>query len=132
VRESTSEQTTEGIRITAHAWFSIGDSNPDLGHFLFKYKIRVENVGTEAAQLMTRHWIVLDAEHRRHDVRGEGVVGRQPRLEPGEHFEYTSSVPLETTWGTMEGSYQMKRDDDRTFDAAIGRFLLMPQAVEAG
>ncbi len=131
MRESSSQATTEGIRVTAKARFLAGESSPDQGHYLFVYRIRLENVGEEPAQLVSRHWIILDAEHRRRDVRGEGVVGKQPRLEPGQEFEYTSSVPLETPWGTMEGSYQMRRDDGRSFDAAIARFLLLPQEVGA-
>lgn len=130
--ENEARATTAGIRITARAQFVERESNPAENHYLFVYRIRIENAGEAPAQLLSRHWIVLDANHERFDVRGEGVIGKQPRLAPGEEFSYTSTVPLKTPWGTMEGSYQMVRDDGELFDARIPRFLLTPAAQSLG
>jgi ApaG protein len=102
------------------------DSNPDQKQYIFAYRITITNEGTETARLLSRHWVIIDADNHREEVRGEGVVGKQPEIPPGEKFEYTSGCPLRTSWGTMEGTYQMERADKRKFRAQIGRFFLVP------
>ena len=96
------------------------------GRWAFSYTVRIENVGEAAAQLRSRHWIILDGNGRREDVRGEGVVGKQPVLQPGDTFEYSSGAVLQAPHGSMRGTYQMVREDGDTFDAVIAPFPLMP------
>jgi len=120
-----SDTTTEGIRIQAAARFVPDESSPDDGRFMFAYRVVITNEGDEPAQLLARHWVILDADNNRQDVRGPGVVGEQPELAPGESFEYVSGCPLPTSWGTMEGAYTMQRASGERFDAAIGRFFLV-------
>ncbi len=97
--------------------------------YLFMYEVTITNDADSpmGVQLRHRHWIVVDADGERRDVKGEGVVGRQPHLAPGESFTYASSCPLPTPWGTMEGTYQMAADDGRTFDVAVARFYLVSE-----
>ena len=99
-------------------------SIPDDDRYVFAYTIRIHNVGEVPARLVSRHWLITDANGKVQEVRGEGVVGEQPWLRPGEHFEYTSGAVLETPLGTMRGSYQMLADDGTTFDAMIDPFTL--------
>ena len=127
-RPPGSDTTTRGIRVQAAAQYMPSESDPSSGRFLYAYKIRLVNEGTQRAKLRARHWIILDADNRREDVRGAGVVGEQPDLGPGESFEYTSQCPLKTRWGTMEGSYTFERDDGSKFEAEVGRFFLVPSA----
>ncbi|MBA3032540.1 MAG: Co2+/Mg2+ efflux protein ApaG [Gammaproteobacteria bacterium] len=105
-------------------------SAPDAGRYFFAYTITVTNSGTVAAQLISRHWIITDADGKVEEVRGLGVVGHQPLLKPGETFEYTSGCPLATPVGTMSGSYQMVADDGLRFEAAVPEFVLaMPRTL---
>ena len=127
-RPASSDTATEGIRVQAAAQYMPGDSNPEQRQYIYAYKIRITNEGTRRAKLRSRHWIILDADNQREDVRGPGVVGKQPDLGPGESFEYMSGCPLRTKWGTMEGTYTMEREDGSTFEAVIGRFFLVPTA----
>lgn len=120
-----SETTTEGIRVHAAARYVPDSSDPDRQHYFFAYTITITNEGDDPARLMSRHWVIKDADNHREDVRGPGVIGESPRLEKGQCFRYESACPLPTAWGTMEGSYQMRRDDGSTFDAQIGRFFLV-------
>jgi ApaG protein len=99
-------------------------SIPEDDRYVFAYTIRINNVGQVPAQLLSRHWLITDANGQVQEVRGEGVVGEQPRLRPGEHFEYTSGAVLETPLGTMRGSYRMVADDGTPFDAVIDPFTL--------
>jgi ApaG protein len=99
-------------------------SDPESEVYLFAYTIRVHNSGEAAAQLMSRHWIITDGNGKIEEVRGAGVVGEQPRLAPGEAFEYTSGCPLRTPCGTMRGSYQCVGDDGTAFDVPIPEFML--------
>ena len=92
--------------------------------FLFAYTITIENTGTIAAKLLNRKWLITDANNKVQEVYGEGVVGEQPHLQPGEHFTYTSSAMLDTPVGQMEGHYEMMADDQTTFDAPIPMFSL--------
>jgi len=104
---STSEALTHGIRVRVEASFVPERSRPADGHWFFAYTITIANEGDEPAQLLSRHWVITDAEGRVEEVRGPGVVGQQPRLAPGQSFEYTSFCPLRTPFGTMHGTYQM-------------------------
>ena len=120
----SSEASTEGVRVRARARYSPERSDPARSSWFFLYTIRITNEGSLAAQLLSRHWIITDATGKVEEVRGPGVVGAQPNLEPGESFEYTSGCPLQTPFGSMRGSFQMLRDDDSHFDAEIGLFEL--------
>ena len=124
-----SDVTTEGIRIRVGAQYLPDRSDPVIGQFIYAYRVLISNEGTQSAQLLSRHWIILDAENDRRDVRGEGVVGEQPKLAPGESFEYVSGCHMPTEWGTMEGSFQFIREDGELFDAQVGRFFLAPTAA---
>ena len=99
-------------------------SSPEDDRFVFAYTVTIRNTGNLAAKLLTRHWIINDANGNVQEVHGEGVVGEQPYLRPGESFEYTSGTVIETPVGSMEGSYQMVTDDGFTFDADIPAFTL--------
>ncbi len=114
------------IDIDVSTNFIAEQSTPDDGRFVYAYTITIHNRGERAAQLLSRHWIVTDAREGRQEVQGMGVVGEQPRLEPGESFTYTSGVILETEIGTMEGSYQMRTDSGDIFEAPIPTFALVP------
>jgi ApaG protein len=99
-------------------------SDETAGRYVFAYTITITNSGKAAAQLISRHWIITDAEEKVQEVRGLGVVGEQPLLKPGESFEYTSGTSLATPYGTMRGSYQMVAEDGERFDAEIPEFVL--------
>ena len=119
-----STTTTEGIRITVKPAYWPERSAPESSHYAFMYTVEIANVGSEPAQLRTRHWVITDANGKIEEVRGEGVVGKQPRLGPGERFEYTSWAMLRTPFGSMRGSYQMVRPGGRQFDVRIAEFAL--------
>ncbi len=119
-----SDAKTEGVHVSVSARYSEEHSNPLANHWFFLYTIRITNEGDEQVQLLSRHWIITDATGEVREVQGEGVVGKQPVLAPGETFEYTSGCPLETPFGTMEGTYQMVREDRSPFEARIARFEL--------
>jgi ApaG protein len=104
--------------------FLADQSDPDKNHYVFAYTITVTNTGSVAAQLISRHWIITDAEHRVQEVKGQGVVGKQPVLKPGESFEYTSGTSIPTAVGTMRGSYRMVAEDGLAFDVPIAPFTL--------
>jgi len=124
-----SDTITEGIRICAAAQFLPDESNPDAPYFLFMYRIVLRNESDQRVKLLSRHWVIRDAYNEREDVRGAGVVGEYPLLRPGEKYEYTSTCPLRTSWGTMEGAYEFEVcDTGRTFEVNIGRFFLVPSA----
>jgi ApaG protein len=127
----TSEATTRGIRVRTESSYVPERSDPDEQNWFFLYNIEIVNEGSETAQLLARHWIITDANGVVHEVRGPGVVGKQPVLGPGESFAYTSACPLDTPFGTMHGTYQMVTDAGEQFDAEIAPFLLgVPQAVQ--
>lgn len=113
-----------GVQVSVIPWFDAEQSDPQARQFVFRYRITIANRGRLWAKLISRHWIIVDADARRHVVRGEGVVGRQPELHPGQSFEYTSFCPLSTRWGTMEGSFLLRREDDQLFEVDIPRFYL--------
>jgi ApaG protein len=105
-------------------------SRPDEDKFLFAYTVTIKNTGDVAAQLISRHWIITDANNKVEEVQGPGVVGEQPVLKPGEAFEYTSGCPIATPVGSMRGSYQCVAEDGTRFEAPIPEFLLsMPRTL---
>jgi ApaG protein len=104
-------------------------SEPRERRYVFAYTITIRNEGQVAARLMTRHWIITDADGRVQEVRGDGVVGEQPHLEPGQGFRYSSGAVIETPVGVMHGSYQMLADDGERFDAPITPFRLAKPGV---
>lgn len=118
------------IEVRVETQYLSDQSEPETGRHLFSYTITVTNTGTVAAQLISRHWIITDAEEQVQEVRGLGVVGHQPLLRPGQSFQYTSGCALATPVGTMKGSYQMTAEDGVQFDAAIPEFVLsMPRIL---
>ena len=118
------------IEILPVAHFIPEQSDPDDNRYLFAYTITIRNVGEVPAQLVSRHWIITDAHDTVQEVRGLGVVGKQPLLKPGESFQYTSGSALSTPVGTMKGSYQMVAEDGTHFDAEIPEFTLaMPRVL---
>ena len=115
---------TRQIEVTVEPNFLPGRSSVEKSEYFWSYTIVITNSGKEKVQLQTRHWIITDATGRRHEVRGEGVIGEQPVLAPGERFEYTSGVPLPTTSGFMTGSYQMVSESGERFEIAVPTFSL--------
>jgi ApaG protein len=101
-----------------------GHSNPEEQQFVFAYTVTIRNTGERTAKLISRHWIITDANNQVEVVQGDGVVGEQPVLKPGESFEYTSGCPLQTPVGSMRGSYQCVGDDGTAFEASIPEFVL--------
>lgn len=116
--------TTRSIEVSVEPFYLAEQSEPDKERWVFGYRVRIENAGGETVQLLTRHWKITDALGRVVEVRGEGVVGEQPRLEPGEAFQYTSGTPLPTPTGIMAGTYQMVTEDGDRFDVTIPAFSL--------
>jgi len=122
--------TTDGIKVEVTSRYVPERSAPPEDLYFFAYKVKVSNDGREPARLVNRHWIITDADGEVEQVHGPGVVGEQPRLEPGESFEYTSGFPLPTPRGSMRGTYEMWRDDGRRFKAEIAPFALeMPHTL---
>lgn len=119
-----SEPAKYDIRISARTTYLSEQSDEAAGRYVFAYTITITNAGSIPAQLISRHWIITDANNLVQEVRGQGVVGAQPRLKPGESFEYSSGSMLATPVGTMRGSYQMVADDGLRFDAPIPEFTL--------
>ena len=124
-----SDTTTRGIRIRVRSEFLPNKSSPRDNTYVFQYHVRIDNTGTETAQLISREWIITDAEGEVQRVTGPGVVGEQPVLPPGGAFEYTSFCPLPTSMGTMQGSYTMRTRGGERFDAAISPFTLAVPGV---
>jgi ApaG protein len=118
------------ITVSAQANYVPEQSNADEGRFVFAYTITITNTGAVAARLISRHWIITDSDNKVQEVRGLGVVGEQPLLQPQESFEYTSGAAIATPVGTMRGSYQMVAEDGNSFDAPIPEFMLsMPRVL---
>jgi ApaG protein len=117
---------TDGVRVSVETIYQPEYSNPANDHFMFAYKINIENVGNNAVQLMRRHWSIFDSNGTQREVEGEGVVGLQPIIEPGQSHEYVSGCNLKTDMGSMKGEYQMLRlMDDVLFDVKIPEFYLI-------
>ena len=124
VAETTSAALTEGIRVRVQSQYLPDQSEPASDRYVFAYTITISNESTFTAQLRTRHWIITDGRGGVEEVKGDGVVGEQPRLSPGQSFQYTSGCVLTTPIGTMHGTYRMWRDDGSFFDAVIAPFSL--------
>ena len=117
----------EGIRVDVETTFMAEQSDPERSKYVFSYTITIRNEGSLPARLLARHWIITHANGKVQEVRGDGVVGEQPYLKPGQGFRYSSGATLETPVGVMQGSYQMIAEDGRRFDAPIAPFrLAMP------
>jgi ApaG protein len=119
-----STATSEGIRVNVRSVYVPEQSSPRARRYVFVYTVNIANEGDTAAQLRSRHWVITDGDGRVEEVRGPGVVGQQPLLNPGDHFEYTSGCVLTTPRGEMRGSYQMYRPDGTSFEANIAPFTL--------
>lgn len=124
-----SSAVTEGIEVSVRSEFRADRSAPAQARFLYTYTVRISNGGPGGAQLLRRHWIITDARGEREEVKGDGVIGQQPRIEPGQSFQYTSFCVLKTPLGQMRGTYTMQREDGTTFDAEIAPFALAVPAA---
>jgi ApaG protein len=118
------EKEIPEITISVKTVYLPGRSNPEENRYFFAYTVTIRNDGNLQARLLSRHWIITDSNGDRQEVRGEGVVGKQPVLDPGESFEYTSGTFLPTPVGTMKGSYQMIASEGTIFEAVIPEFVL--------
>ncbi|MDH5393145.1 MAG: Co2+/Mg2+ efflux protein ApaG [Gammaproteobacteria bacterium] len=118
------------IKVSVQSFYIKEQSSPEDDQYVFAYKVNIHNTGTVAAKLISRHWIITDSDGKTQEVSGEGVIGEQPYLSPGDHFEYTSGTHMDTPVGSMQGSYQMLADDGVKFDAEIPAFsLALPTAL---
>lgn len=127
--DASSEKTTHNVKVQALSQYIPERSDPHLGEYFFAYTIQITNLGSIPVQLLGRHWIITDGQGRKQEVKGEGVVGEQPLIPPGESFQYSSFCPLETPTGTMQGTYQMifveAGKHGGNFDIEIPRFFLI-------
>lgn len=122
--------TTRGVQVTVTPRFAPERSDPERSQYFWAYTVEIVNLGAETVQLKSRHWLITDALGRIQEVRGAGVVGEQPILPPGAHFEYTSGVPLPTSTGIMEGSYSLVTEGGEIFSAEVPAFSLdLPDAA---
>lgn len=121
---TTSTSITDGIRVSVTSRYIPEQSVPRLKRFVWAYTIRIVNESASPAKLVSRHWVIVDATQKVEEVRGPGVVGETPRLEPGQTFQYTSGCVLQTSRGTMRGEYQMVRDDGAELEVEIAPFAL--------
>ena len=118
------------IEVSAKAEYVASQSRPEDEHYVFAYHITIRNTGSEPAQLISRHWVITDGNGKMQEVHGQGVIGEQPLLAPGESFRYTSGCVMETPVGTMHGSYQMLARDGHRFNATIAPCMLaMPRIL---
>ncbi len=120
-----SDTLTRGVRVVVEPTYLVEESDPSRRMFIFAYRVTITNESGGALALQSRRWDIIDGDGEREEVRGPGVIGQQPRLAPGESFSYTSHCPLQTSWGTMEGSYLFNTDAGERFEAAIDRFYLV-------
>ncbi|MEM8987557.1 MAG: Co2+/Mg2+ efflux protein ApaG [Pseudomonadota bacterium] len=118
------EQITDGVRVSVESDYLEDQSAPEDHRYVWSYTVRIENETDDAVRLVTRYWKITDANGGTQEVRGSGVVGEQPRLEPGERYEYTSGAPLSTPSGIMVGQYQMERDNGDLFQVEVPPFSL--------
>ncbi len=117
------------IEINVETTYLSNESNPDQNKYYFLYTVLIKNKSKKNAKLLSRHWIITDDNGKIQDVKGEGVIGEQPDIKPGEEFQYTSGTMIETSLGTMRGSYHMIDDEDNYFDASIPEFVLSTPRV---
>ncbi|MCF6191424.1 MAG: Co2+/Mg2+ efflux protein ApaG [Cocleimonas sp.] len=118
------DEVNYDIRVSVSTQYIEAESNSEASRFVFAYTITITNQGKLSAKLLSRHWIITDANSRVQEVKGKGVIGEQPYIKPGQSFQYTSGTMLETPVGSMQGIYQMVADDDHYFDAIIEPFSL--------
>ena len=118
------EKTTQEISVTVHPFYLDDQSAPDEEHYVWAYRVSIENCGEKTVQLINRHWRITDKMGRLQEVKGPGVVGEQPTLKPGDTYEYTSGTPLPTPSGIMMGSYEMESEEGVRFDVEIPAFSL--------
>ncbi len=124
------DDATYQLAVEVSTRFLDDQSQPNDNRYVFAYTISMQNAGSVPARLVSRHWVITDANGKVEEVRGEGVVGEQPWMRPGDRFEYTSGAVIETAVGTMQGSYQLVADDGTRFDAAIPQFTLsVPRVI---
>lgn len=127
---STQKSTQASFEVFVKALYVPGESKPEQGYHFFAYRISIKNSGSLAAQLVSRHWRITDALGRVEEVRGPGVVGLQPRIQPGQTFEYESACPLSTSSGSMTGRYHMVDDQGENFSVEVPEFyLIAPEAL---
>jgi len=119
-----SDAVTAGVRVKVRSVYLSDRSDPVHDHWMHAYEVTLSNEGGRPARLLSRHWIITNSHGVQDHVRGQGVVGETPRLEPGESFQYTSGCPLDTPMGTMHGSFRMERDDGTLFDVDVAPFTL--------
>ncbi len=119
-----SEISENSIDVNVSAHYVEGQSEPSRNRYVFSYTITITNFGNRPAQLISRHWIITDADGNQQEVHGDGVVGEQPKMEPGEGFRYTSGAILKTPVGSMQGTYHMVDDEGNKFEAPIAAFTL--------
>lgn len=124
VRKAKYTATTRQICVTVCPTYLNEHSAPEDSHFVWAYHVTIQNLGAETVQLLRRHWKITDARGELHEVRGPGVIGEQPRLEPGDSYEYTSGTPLTTPSGIMVGTYSMENERGEGFDIDIPAFSL--------
>ena len=121
---------TNQIKIHVETTYLTNESNPDDNKYYFLYTVLIKNNSKKRAKLLSRHWIIKDDNGKVQDVKGEGVIGEQPDIRPGDEFQYTSGTMIETSFGTMRGSYHMIDDEDNYFDAVIPEFVLsIPRVI---
>jgi ApaG protein len=120
----SSEATTRNIRVRVDSQYDPGRSSPQQSHWFFLYTVSITNEGQDTVQLISRHWVITDGMGKVEEVKGPGVIGKQPMLAPGQSFEYTSGCPLTTPFGSMQGTYQMVNPSAEKFDIEIAPFTL--------
>ena len=125
IKSHGSDTLTEGVRVRVVPSYVASQSDPEQGKFVFAYRITIANEGDRTVRLKSRRWMIVDGDGERRDVEGPGIVGQFPTLAPGEKFEYSSFCPLQTPWGTMEGSYEMETLEGAIVHVAVGRFYLV-------
>ncbi len=115
---------TQSIQVSVNTAYIASSSEPEAARYVFAYSITIKNTGDNEAQLLSRHWLITDANGKKQEIRGEGVIGEQPHIQPGESYEYTSGAVIETSVGAMQGSYKMLSPNGDTFTANIPAFSL--------
>lgn len=122
--------TTPNFQITAKVVYVPAESRPEQGYHFFAYKIAITNLGEAPAQLISRYWVITDSRGHKEEVRGPGVVGMQPKIQPGQTFEYDSACPLNASTGSMHGRYNFNTEDGQSFSVEIPEFyLIAPHAI---
>ena len=123
--------TTEDVTVVVHPFPLAQESDADAGRFAFGYRVTIANNSAQAIHLDMRYWVIIDGNGERREIRGPGVVGKQPTIQPGETYTYSNGAQLPTAWGTMEGGYGFTREDGSHFPAYIDRFYLVSDQVAA-